>query len=660
MSERPRISVLRFRQLSTGRFYVPGDELDQRRGVRERREPTACPLELPSRAVRLTGLRPVPRRPEVVEPADELLLVVREAEDVREPARRDEVLTTLDRALGVPEGGLYPGLAGRPLLVHGANVPAAARSPRPHTSPVERIRFYFDVVCPYSYMESHVVEAAEDAGRLEVEWLPFELRPAPKPLLEVRGDHLRTDWTEHVYRRALQRGRDPPAALPAALDADARDVPLGGRRGTAAGLQARALRGVLLRGPRHRDRRRRSRARPGSPASIPSTRWRLPTTTAASTQLREIRREAEAAGVAGVPTLLTEDGRTHWGMGGVERLLADEPLVPRGDTRQGRCDGRRRSRAERRPDRARDRDALRAGRSREQRGDPPLRLHAGVPADARPLHRARSASSASTVTEDPVGTLVARNRPPGEPAFGIGSHCDSNRNGGQYDGTLGVVTALEVCRLNEEHGLGLPLQLVSFLEEEGSGFGQMLLGSRIMLAARHGGRPARALPRDRRRAQLLGARRGGGLRARAVARVDPRARRARRAGSRCTSSRRACSRTPASGSAWSTRSPGYVHADVRVQGRGDHAGATPMDLRLDPTTVLAETVARARAARDARPGTGRSGRWARSRSTRGSSTSSPASVRFSLDIRGPEDARSSGVARAIARVRRPRRRSVAG
>ena len=31
----------------------------------------------------------------------------------------------------------------------------------------------------------------------------------------------------------------------------------------------------------------------------------------------------------GVPTVLTEDGRTHWGMGGVERLLADEPLVPR-------------------------------------------------------------------------------------------------------------------------------------------------------------------------------------------------------------------------------------------------------------------------------------------------------------------------------------------
>src|SRR5438128_5041650 len=86
-----------------------------------------------------------------------------------------------------------------------------------------------------------------------------------------------------------------------------------------------------------------------------------------------------------------------------------------------------------------------------------------------------------TVSEDPVGTLVARNRPPGEQIFGVGSHCDSNRNGGKYDGTMGVVTALEVCRLNEELGYGLPLQLISFLEEEGSGFGELLLGLRIMV-----------------------------------------------------------------------------------------------------------------------------------------------------------------------------------
>ena len=82
--------------------------------------------------------------------------------------------------------------------------------------------------------------------------------------------------------------------------------------------------------------------------------------------------------------------------------------------------------------------------------------------------------------EDPVGNLIGRNRPKGDAAFGLGSHHDSNRNGGKYDGTLGVVAALEICRLNHELELALPLQLMSFIEEEASGFGQGVLGSRIV------------------------------------------------------------------------------------------------------------------------------------------------------------------------------------
>ena len=152
------------------------------------------------------------------------------------------------------------------------------------------------------------------------------------------------------------------------------------------------------------------------------------------------------------------------------------------------------------------------------------------------------------VEEDAVGTLTARNRPKGEPVFGVGSHCDSNRNGGKYDGTMGVVTALEVCRLNDEQGLDLPLQLISFLEEEGSGFGQMLLGSRIIAQ--------RVTEEDlRERFRSIDDGRSfwehaadAGYAARPLARVRARARRPDRAGSRCTSSRRGCSRTPATGS----------------------------------------------------------------------------------------------------------------
>ncbi len=47
-------------------------------------------------------------------------------------------------------------------------------------------------------------------------------------------------------------------------------------------------------------------------------------------QIREIRRRAEAAGVRGVPTLVTEDGESHWGMGGCSgtRRRAARPREP--------------------------------------------------------------------------------------------------------------------------------------------------------------------------------------------------------------------------------------------------------------------------------------------------------------------------------------------
>ncbi len=250
------------------------------------------------------------------------------------------------------------------------------------------------------------------------------------------------------------------------------------------------------------------------------------------------------------------------------------------------------------------------------------------------------------VGEDPVGTLVARNRPPGEPAFGIGSHCDSNRNGGKYDGTMGVVTALEVCRLNEELGLGLPLQLVSFLEEEGSGFGQMLLGSRIV-AQRVTEEELRETFRaiDDGRSFWEHAEEAGyepahwreaihvldGLTGWIEMHIEQ-ARVLQDTGNRI---------------GLVTAIAGYVHADVVVHGRGDHAGATPMDLRLDPTLPLAESIVELeRLARAAGKGTvGTVGEIA---VDPGIINAIAARVRFSLDIRGPDDEAFQGVARDVS------------
>jgi allantoate deiminase len=249
------------------------------------------------------------------------------------------------------------------------------------------------------------------------------------------------------------------------------------------------------------------------------------------------------------------------------------------------------------------------------------------------------------VDEDPLGTLVARNRPKGEPVFGVGSHCDSNRNGGKYDGTMGVVTALEVCRLNEELGLGLPLQLISFLEEEGSGFGQMLLGSRII---------AQRVTEEELKESFRAIDDGRSFWEHAEqAGYEP-------------ARWRECSHVLDDLTGWIEMHieqarvlqdtgnrigivnaiAGYIHADVVVQGRGDHAGATPMDLRLDPTLPLAESIVELeRLARAA--GKGTVGTVGEIEVEPGIINAIGSRVRFSLDIRGPDDDAYQGVAREI-------------
>ncbi len=68
------------------------------------------------------------------------------------------------------------------------------------------LRYFFDVVCPYSYIMGFEVEEAENEGVAEIEWLPFELRPAPAPLPEPRGEYIRGHWRGQVYRLADEHG----------------------------------------------------------------------------------------------------------------------------------------------------------------------------------------------------------------------------------------------------------------------------------------------------------------------------------------------------------------------------------------------------------------------------------------------------------------------
>ncbi|MGC5325206.1 Zn-dependent hydrolase [Brevibacillus sp. SYSU BS000544] len=89
-----------------------------------------------------------------------------------------------------------------------------------------------------------------------------------------------------------------------------------------------------------------------------------------------------------------------------------------------------------------------------------------------------------SVRVDSCGNVIARREgeDPNLPVVACGSHMDTVIQGGGYDGTLGVVAALEVIRsLNEENiTTKHPIELIVFACEESTRFGVSTIGSKAM------------------------------------------------------------------------------------------------------------------------------------------------------------------------------------
>lgn len=87
-----------------------------------------------------------------------------------------------------------------------------------------------------------------------------------------------------------------------------------------------------------------------------------------------------------------------------------------------------------------------------------------------------------TVWQDSVGNICGRYEgvQEGAPAILLGSHLDTVRNAGRYDGMLGVLTAIAVVEDLHRQGqrLAKAIEIVGFGDEEGTRFGITLLGSR--------------------------------------------------------------------------------------------------------------------------------------------------------------------------------------
>ena len=236
---------------------------------------------------------------------------------------------------------------------------------------------------------------------------------------------------------------------------------------------------------------------------------------------------------------------------------------------------------------------------------------------------------------DAAGNVVARyeGKRAGAPAVMLGSHIDTVRDAGRYDGNYGALAALAVIEALAERGerLDHAVEIVAFGDEEGVRFRTTLTGSRAL---------AGTYPED-----ALDQRDSSGVSMREALKAfggDP-----ERAGSiRRTGVAAFVEAHIEQGPILEadglplgvvTAINGATRLEVGVDGVAGHAGATPMRLRRDALTAAAEMAlaieARARGEADLVATVGRFDVWPDATNV------IPGHVQFSIDVRSPDDKR---------------------
>ena len=87
------------------------------------------------------------------------------------------------------------------------------------------------------------------------------------------------------------------------------------------------------------------------------------------------------------------------------------------------------------------------------------------------------------VSIDAIGNVVATRAgsDPDATSVMVGSHIDTVRTGGRFDGNLGVLAGLEIIETLSQHGITTPrpIQVAFFTDEEGARFAPDMLGSLV-------------------------------------------------------------------------------------------------------------------------------------------------------------------------------------
>ena len=239
---------------------------------------------------------------------------------------------------------------------------------------------------------------------------------------------------------------------------------------------------------------------------------------------------------------------------------------------------------------------------------------------------------------DAIGNTVGRFEGvrAGLPCLMLGSHLDTVRDAGRYDGMLGVVTAIECVAALAEKAVRLPrlpfaIEVLGFGDEEGVRFGTTMLGSRAIA----GGVQASVLSaRDANGATVEQALRQFGLDPARVATLG------RKKGDVLAYVELHIEQGPvleAEGLPVGvvTAINGFSRLRAKVRGTAGHAGTVPMHLRRDALAAAAECVLAVE--RMARSDPELVGTVGRMEAKPGAINVIPGEVDFTIDFRAPRD-----------------------
>lgn len=246
---------------------------------------------------------------------------------------------------------------------------------------------------------------------------------------------------------------------------------------------------------------------------------------------------------------------------------------------------------------------------------------------------------------DAIGNAVGRyeGQRPGLPCLMLGSHLDTVRDAGKYDGMLGVVTAIEcVDRLNRRsERLPFAVEVVGFGDEEGVRFGTTLLGSRALAGTLD---PSVLETRDALGVSIADALRGFGLNPDEIHSVK------KQRGDVLAYAELHIEQGPvleAEGLPVGvvTAINGFSRLRVTLRGEAGHAGTVPMKLRRDALAAAAECVLAVERLARAQPEV--VGTVGRLEAKPGAINVIPGEVQFSVDLRAPLDAARERAAAAV-------------